>query len=122
MRYFYVRHDNKLAVVRSFVFQQGQTPLVRTPTLGDNIFHRSDPALDTFTMDATGLGQQVGEFKVVAADFTVYECIGTNVNGGNGGMVVSGFVAARWPIKDADHGEATRMMREADPGLKGRDD
>jgi hypothetical protein len=113
MRYFYVRDENNLAVVRSFVFRQGQASLIRTPTFGGDVFHRGRPEPDTFTMDATGLGQQVGAFKVVDEDFTVYECIGTNVSGGNGGMAVSGFVTARWQIEDANRDDALRMMREA---------
>ena len=64
-------------------------------------------------MDATGLGQHVGAFRVLDEDFTVYECIGANVSGGNGGMAVSGFVTSRWQIEDANRDEALRTMREA---------
>jgi hypothetical protein len=113
MRYFYVRDENNLSVVRSFVFQQGQASHVRTPALGGDVFHRGRPEPDTFTMDATGLGQQVGAFRVVDENFTVYECIGTNVNGGNRGMAVSGIVSARWQIEVANRDEALRMMGEA---------
>jgi hypothetical protein len=113
MRYFHVRDENSLAVVRSFAFWQGQAPLIQTPTFGGDVFHRGRPEPDTFTMDATGLGQLGGAFRVVDEDFTVYECIGTNVSGGNGGMAVSGLVTARWHIEDANRDEALRMMREA---------
>lgn len=114
MRFFYVKDENGLAPVRSFVFRQGQAPIIiRTPGIGGDVFHRGRPDPDTFTMDVTGLGQQVGAFKVVDENLTVYECFGTNVSGDNGGMMVSGFVTARWQIEDANRDEALRMMREA---------
>ena len=113
MRYFYVRDENGLVLLRSFVFREGQARMIRTPTFGGDVFHRGRPEPDTFTMDATGLGQQVGAFRVVDENLTVYECIGTNVSGGNAGMTVSGFVTARWQIEDANRDEALRMMHEA---------
>lgn len=113
MRYFYVRDENALVLLGSFVFRQGQAPVIRTPTFGGDVFHRGRPEPDTFTMDATGLGQQVGAFRIVDENFTVYECIGTNVSGGNGGLAVSGIVNARWQIEVANREEALRMMREA---------
>jgi hypothetical protein len=44
MRYFFVR-ENSVVSVRSFVFSQGQTPIIRTPTLGGDVFRRGRPEL-----------------------------------------------------------------------------
>jgi hypothetical protein len=113
MNFFLVADSDRLVLLRSFDFREGGTTLVRIPTFGGDVFGRSRPEPDTFTMDATGLGQQVGAFTVVDGNCVVYECIGTTVSGANGQIQVSGFVTGRWQVEDANRAEAIRMMREA---------
>lgn len=99
MQFFYVRDGNELVLLRSFSFQQGQSRLIRIPTLSGDVFQRTRPEPDTFMMDATGTGQLLGPFRVVDASRMVYECIGINMNGGTGGMTISGIVTNRWQLE-----------------------
>jgi hypothetical protein len=107
MQFFYITDDNGIVPLRSFVFRQGQSRLIRIPTLGGDVFQRTRPEPDTFTMDATGTRQLLGPFRVVDSSRTVYECIGTNVNGGTGGTTISGIVTGRWQLEDADEAQGS---------------
>ena len=111
MRYFYVTDGNKLIPLNSFEFREGHTPTIRTPTFGSDIYGNGRKQPDTFSMDATGLGQQVGAFKVVDDNCFVYECIGANTTGSSGRMTVAGFVTVRWQIEVQDRAEAFKMMQ-----------
>ncbi len=99
MQFFYIKDDNGLVPLRSFIFREGQSRLVRIPTFGGDVLQRTRPDPDTFTMDATGTGQMLGQFRVVDTNYTVYECFATNVNGGSGGMTLSGVVTSRWQLE-----------------------
>ena len=107
MQFFYITDDNCILPIRSFVFRQGQSRLIRIPTLGGDVFQRTRPEPDTFTMDATGTRQLLGPFRVFDSSHTVYECIGINMNGGTGGTTISGIVTNQWQLDDANAGQGT---------------
>lgn len=114
MRHFYVRDENNLAILHSFVFQQGQAPLIRTPTFGGYVFQQGRPSPDTFTIHDSSIRIVAGtQFTVVDNDLTVYECICTTVSNTSGQIQISGIVSNRWPIQAENRSEALRMIGEA---------
>lgn len=112
MRYFYATDEGSLIALVDFGVTEGQSQVVRIPVFGGTVYSQTRRGPDTFRMVAGSVLPQVGRFRVVGEDCTVYGCVGGNMSIENGRLVVTGVVHDRFAVEE-QHRAAAVQMRQA---------
>src|SRR5438067_944769 len=111
MTYFYVTDEGALVRLAEFSITEGQSYIVRIPVFGGTFYQRTRKEPDAFRMNASGLLPQVGQFRVVDENATVYGCIAVNTTVAGGALIVTGIVHDKWEAEQKQ--EAIRAIRQA---------
>ena len=113
MNFYYVDEDGNLTPLVSFTIREGQSHVVPIPVIGGTVFGRSKREPDTFRLVSSSMLPQVGNFRVVSSDCTVYGCIGSSVGVEHRTLVVSGVIHDRYEVESQHRAEAEAQMRAA---------